>query len=188
MSSKIPSDRGSLERFIQALTSEVIQLQNRAESLKATYAQCISQGDADGALQAKKELESLPVKVEILQVRIAAAQAKLSTLLANEPAAQKIRADLVEKWKQLKVHCDAIDLAGEQARKGFAAIKDLEKTLYSLLGQHSQLTGLPMPHVPITYCERLPEFLGHYPQKPLSQLILEYPWRPWEPPTQAPQE
>jgi len=185
---KIPSDRRGLENFIADLDKQRADLEARAEALRSEYTRQIKAGNADAALAAKRETESIPIKTEILTVKIESAKSRLSVLLANEPAAQKIRGQIIENWKQIKVHSDAIDAAGETVRRDFAAIKNLEKDLYSLLGEYCRLIGVPMDGLPLTFCEKLPEFLGRYPQKKLSELILEYPWREWQPRTQPPQE
>mgnify|MGYP001066163526 CR=1 FL=1 len=186
---EIPRDKIGLEKFIASLTSENSGLEARAETLRSEYAKQIQAGNPDAALAAKREAEAIPVKVEILNVKIESAKARLSVLLSNEPKALQLRGEIAQNWKALAARVDAVDAGGETVRRDFAAIKDLEKKLYSLLGDYYMLIGVPMPAfsaVPLTFCEKLPGFL-EYPARRLSEFIFVYrPSPSWEPLTRPP--
>lgn len=182
MSSKIPSDREGLEAYVGSLEREKKDLETRVETLRTTYPELIAQGDADGALQVKKELESIPVKLEIVEVKVQSAQAKLSVLLANEPKAQEVRKEITEKWSTVRVVMEDIDAIGEKLRKDFEKLKNLEKELTSLGYRHSSLTGVPPTYPRLQFCQEsdIPKFLNPYREKrPFSLWIVERPWREW---------
>jgi len=185
LSSKIPSDRASLERYIQDLKSEVSQLQASAESLKAAYAKAISEGNADSALDHKRQLESLPVKVEILGVKISAAEAKLAVLRSNEPKALEIQKRIMQNWDEVKACLASLDSLGEKMRQDFENLQRLEKSTTSLGHEFASLVGVDPVHCypRIIFCQRsdLPKLLDPYSERrpSLSRWIVEYPWSPW---------
>jgi len=176
-----------LEAYLAGLQSEVSELQKRGETLRAEYTRFIAAGDADSALSSKKELESLPVKVEILGVRIAAAESKLSQLKASEPQALQIRTEMGKLWTECKAIMDSVDSNGEQIRQAYAKLRSTDASLWKLLGQYYSLIGLTMPYspTPLAFYEasQLPKFLTENPPRPVSLHILQRPWEAWIPPT-----
>ena len=178
----VPRDKIGLEKYLASLSQEKADLEKRGEVLRSEYLRHIQEGNADAALEVKREVEGLPVRLEILKVRIQAGQSRLSVLLANEPKAQKIQEEISRSWQEVKACLDSIDSIGAKLKENFDGLKRLESLLAKLGGEYALLTGqdptYTYPH--IEFAERLPANLNPYSTPlPLSQYVVLTRWSPW---------
>jgi len=136
-------------------------------------------------LDSKRQLENVPIQIEILQVKLEAANAKLATVKALEPQGMAVQKQILQNWDEVRKLLISIDSAGETLKQNFEKLQNLEKDIVNLGHEFASLTGVdPRRCYPsLTFCQRsdLPKFLDIYAEHraSLSLWIVEHPWQPW---------
>ncbi len=171
-------NRVELESFVEDLKKQRQEFTKRIQESETRRQEAIERGDADSAIEAKKEIQKCETQIERFQIQQQAAQKRLDRFKVNEPEASKVRTQIAKVWEEARIHIEAMDQAGEAIRSHFSALKTVNNTLSQLTSQHMALVGAKPGLQTILLCERLPEFLTDHRQRKLSEYILQRGWQP----------